>query len=111
MTATLHCESISDIRAMYAERAGGWLDANPVRVSVRGRVISKRVMGKASFAEIDDGSGEMVLYLEYAILGPQYDPFASFDIGDILGGTGRLLQTESRALWVKATAVTVGRDR
>ena len=104
-------DSIAEIHAAYADRTGEWFDANPVRVSVRGRVISKRVMGETSFVTIDDGRGQIVLCLQREIFGVRPDPFESFDVGDVLGGNGQLFRTKTRELWIKATAVTVRRHR
>src|SRR5579859_6758833 len=45
----------------FGERDGAWLDANPTRVSVGGRVLAKRLMGKASFVKIADRTGQIQL--------------------------------------------------
>ncbi len=64
-------------------------------VSVAGRLISKRVMGKASFAHILDGSGSIQLYVRRDELGDE--PYAEFkrrDVGDIVGAKGTVYRTQ-----------------
>ena len=48
----------------YADRAPEWFDANEIRVKVGGRMMAKRIMGKASFAKIMDRSGQIQLFLQ-----------------------------------------------
>ena len=58
-------------------------------VSLAGRLVSKRVMGKASFAHILDGDGQIQLYFKRDVLGDEpYAEFKKYDIGDIIGVTG-----------------------
>ena len=52
------------LHASYGERSGEWLDANPTHVSVGGRLLLRRLMGKASFAKIADRTGQIQLYLQ-----------------------------------------------
>ena len=49
---------------------------------------AKRVMGKASFAKLEDGSGEIQLFLQQETLGDGYEDFKSWDVGDIIGAEG-----------------------
>ncbi|TLY71012.1 MAG: lysine--tRNA ligase, partial [Gammaproteobacteria bacterium] len=53
----------------FGERSGEWLEANPTRVKVGGRLMFKRLMGKASFAKIADRTGQIQLYLQQETLG------------------------------------------
>jgi lysyl-tRNA synthetase, class II len=86
----------------YAERDGAWLDANPTHVSVGGRMLSKRVMGKASFAKIADRTGEIQLFLQLDPVGAAaYDAFKTWDVGDIIGATGVLFRTKTNELSVR----------
>ncbi|MFZ5650543.1 MAG: lysine--tRNA ligase [Bacillota bacterium] len=63
-------------------------------VSVAGRIMAKRVMGKASFAHIQDMSGQIQLYLRLDGVGPDnYDFFRKLDIGDIIGARGKVFKT------------------
>jgi lysyl-tRNA synthetase class 2 len=59
----------------FGEQKGEWLDANPTHVSVGGRILFKRVMGKASFVKIADRTGQIQLFLQQEALGAAYDSF------------------------------------
>lgn len=80
------------------------LESSNVSVSVAGRMMLKRVMGKASFATLQDGSGRIQLYLDSA-LGPVYEAFKHFDLGDILGAEGNLFKTNKGELSVRVSAL------
>src|SRR4029077_2428538 len=56
------------LHAAFGEKSGEWLDANPTRVTVGGRLMLKRLMGKASFAKIGDRTGHIQLYLQQQAL-------------------------------------------
>src|SRR3972149_11650852 len=63
-------------------------------ISLAGRVMSKRSVGKMSFLDIRDSSGEIQLSLRYALLGRErYEFLQDIDIGDIIGAEGRVFQT------------------
>jgi lysyl-tRNA synthetase class 2 len=91
----------AQLLSSYAERDGAWLEANPVRVNVGGRMMFKRVMGKASFAKIADRSGQLQLFLQSGSLGEAYEEFKSYDVGDILGASGELFRTRTGELSVR----------
>jgi lysyl-tRNA synthetase class 2 len=91
-----------ELLAAYGERSGEWLEANPTRVHVGGRLMFKRVMGKASFAKIADRTGQIQLYLQQETLGPVYEAFKGWDVGDILGASGLLFRTRTGELSVRA---------
>lgn len=66
------------------------------QVTIAGRLISIRAMGKATFAHVMDGSGRMQIYLRRDVLGEdQYDIFRLFDIGDFIGVTGTPFRTRT----------------
>src|SRR5690606_5036498 len=72
------------------------------RVTVAGRMMLKRVMGKASFATIQDGSGRIQLYLDKSALGDAlYNEFKTWDIGDMVGAQGTLFKTNRGELSVQ----------
>src|SRR4029077_20833664 len=75
------------------------------RVTVGGRLMFKRVMGKASFAKIADRTGQIQLFLQADGLGAVYDAFKGWDVGDILGARGLLFRTKTGELSVRAEAV------
>ena len=91
----------ADLLATYAERDGAWFEANPVRVKVGGRMMFKRVMGKASFAKIADRSGQLQLFLQLESLGAPYEAFKGYDVGDFLGAEGPLFRTKTGELSVR----------
>ena len=78
-------------------------------VSVVGRLMSKRVMGKAAFAHVQDGSGKLQFYARVDNLGKEsYDLFRkAFDLGDIIGVTGPLFRTRTGEPTVKATEIHI----
>ena len=78
------------------------LEAEPFRVRVAGRMMSRRVMGKASFAHLQDGSGRIQLYVRRdALPDGAYAVFKGWDLGDILGVEGVLFKTRTGELSVK----------
>jgi lysyl-tRNA synthetase class 2 len=85
----------------YGEHTAAWLEAHPTRVCVAGRMMFKRVMGKASFAKVKDRSGMIQLFLQGDALGATYDEFKGWDVGDILGAEGALFKTRTGELSVK----------
>ena len=95
----------ADLLATYAERDAAWLEANPVRVRVGGRMMFKRVMGKASFAKLADRSGAIQLFLQEDALGAAYEAFKNYDVGDILGAAGPLFRTRTGELSVRVTGL------
>ncbi|MBO5867020.1 MAG: lysine--tRNA ligase, partial [Clostridia bacterium] len=65
------------------------------RVSIAGRMVSRRVMGKASFCHVLDGAGKIQLYVKRDDVGvDEYMAFKSWDIGDIIGATGIVFRTQ-----------------
>eukprot|EP00095_Tigriopus_kingsejongensis_P002002 maker-scaffold2672_size13418-snap-gene-0.0 protein:Tk02002 transcript:maker-scaffold2672_size13418-snap-gene-0.0-mRNA-1 annotation:"lysyl-trna synthetase" len=65
-----------------------WFDDNVIEVKLAGRLMSKRIMGKASFAHIQDQSGRIQMYVQKAAMGEEaYEYFKHMDIGDIVGIT------------------------
>jgi lysyl-tRNA synthetase class 2 len=94
-----------ELHASYGERSAEWLDANPTRVKVGGRLLFRRVMGKASFAKIGDRTGQIQLYLQQEPLGSAYETFKGLDIGDIIGASGVLFRTKTGELSVRVDAL------
>jgi len=96
-----------DLHNTFAERSNESLEAEPVRVRVAGRMMFKRVMGKASFAKLQDSSGQIQAYLQSNALGEAYEAFKGWDVGDILGVEGPLMRTRAGELSVKAGKVVL----
>jgi lysyl-tRNA synthetase, class II len=89
----------------FGERSGEWLDANPTHVTVGGRLMFKRVMGKASFGKIADRTGQIQLYLQQEALGAAYEAFKGWDVGDLVGASGVLFRTRTGELSVRVQAL------
>ena len=78
------------------------------QVTVAGRMVAKRVMGKASFAHIQDSRDRIQIYLQINALGEEvYTDFKSWDIGDIIGVTGEVFKTHKGEISVKAQEITL----
>ncbi|MCL6619566.1 MAG: lysine--tRNA ligase [Thermomonas hydrothermalis] len=92
------------LQAEYAD-ADRWtseaLEASGRRVAIAGRMLAKRVMGKAAFATVQDMSGRIQLFLQANALGEAYEAFKGWDIGDIVAAEGRLMRTKTGELSVK----------
>jgi lysyl-tRNA synthetase class 2 len=78
-----------------------WFDAHPTLVTIAGRMMFKRVMGKASFAKLKDRTGLMQIFLQQDTLGAVYDEFKGWDVGDIVGAEGTLFKTKTGELSVR----------
>jgi lysyl-tRNA synthetase class 2 len=98
LAATLH--------AAHDTKTNEQLEAGPVEVAVAGRMMLKRVMGKASFATLQDMSGRIQLYVVREQIGEAaYEAFKNYDLGDIVGGKGTLFKTKTGELSVKVAAL------
>ncbi|MGW8340549.1 lysine--tRNA ligase [Xanthomonas axonopodis pv. khayae] len=97
-----------DLQAEFAD-ADTWtpeaLEASGRTVRMAGRLMAKRVMGKASFAQIQDESGRVQLFLQGNVLGDAYTAFKGWDVGDIVAVEGGLTRTKTGELSVKASAL------
>lgn len=77
-------------------------------VNVAGRIISKRIMGKASFSHIQDMEGKIQLYVRKDVLGEEpYAAYKKYDVGDIVGVKGEVFKTNKGEVSVKASEVTL----
>ena len=77
-------------------------------VSVAGRLMSKRIMGKASFGHIADSDGGLQVYFSREDLGQdEYADFKKLDVGDIIGVCGKIFKTKTGEITVHATKVTL----
>ena len=90
-----------EIRAEFEELEGK-------EVSIAGRLMSKRIMGKASFCNIQDRNGNMQSYVSRNDIGDEnYADFKKYDIGDIVGIKGTVFKTKTGEISVHATEVTL----
>jgi lysyl-tRNA synthetase class 2 len=94
-----------DLHNAYGDREAAALEADPIRVKVGGRLLFKRVMGRASFAKLADRTGQIQVFLQSDALGAAYEAFKGFDVGDILGAEGTLFRTKTGELSVRAESV------
>jgi lysyl-tRNA synthetase, class II len=94
-----------DLLTAYGGKSTEALDADPVRVSVAGRMRAKRVMGKASFAKLEDSSGAIQIFLQQSALGEIYDEFKGWDVGDVVGAEGVLFRTRTNELSVRVEKI------
>lgn len=91
---------------LYGDKEADALEATPVEVKVAGRIMLKRVMGKASFVTIQDLSGRIQLYVQRDAVGEDvYAQFKTWDIGDIVGCVGTVFKTKTGELSVKAAEI------
>ncbi len=90
--------------AAHGEAEPEALEATPIAVSVAGRMMLKRVMGKASFATVQDATGRIQLYVTRDAVGEEpYAEFKRWDLGDIVGAEGTAFKTKTGELSVKVT--------
>lgn len=96
----------ADLHARFGELDKETLESNLVRVKIAGRMMSRRVMGKASFAHLQDMSGRIQIYVKRDNLAEGvYAGFKRWDIGDIVGAEGTLFKTRTGELSVHLDAV------
>ena len=92
----------------YGEQDQATLAAAAHPASVAGRMMLKRVMGKASFATLQDSTGRIQIYLDRNSLGEEnYDDFKQWDIGDIIAITGQVFKTNKGELSIHAATARV----
>jgi len=95
---------VADLHRAYGGMTKEELAARAVSVAVAGRMMLKRVMGKASFATLQDMSGQIQIYVSNDATGVEtHEAFKHWDLGDILGVEGTLFKTRTGELTVNAT--------
>ncbi|NEX61776.1 lysine--tRNA ligase [Noviherbaspirillum galbum] len=104
-------DKAADLHASYGELGNEELESRAIKVSVAGRMMLKRVMGKASFATVQDASGpradgRIQLFITNDNVGEEvHAAFKHYDLGDILGAEGVLFKTKTGELSVKVTTL------
>src|SRR6267154_299326 len=94
----------ADLHKAWDEKSNEEIEPKAVRATIAGRMMLKRVMGKASFATAQDMSGRIQLYVTRDAVGEAaYEAFKHYDLGDILGARGTLFKTKTGELSVKVT--------
>ncbi|MFA6201565.1 MAG: lysine--tRNA ligase [Gallionella sp.] len=90
----------------FGELTHDELEAKQIHVAVAGRMMLKRVMGKASFATLQDMSGRLQLFISNGDVGEEaHAAFKHYDLGDILGAVGVLFKTKTGELSVRVSQV------
>ena len=93
-----------DVTHHSEEIRGGFDELEGQIVSVAGRLMSKRIMGKASFCDIQDRDGRIQAYVSKNDIGAEnYESFRHYDIGDIVGVTGEVFKTRTGEISIKAS--------
>jgi len=94
----------ADLHRSYDERSKEELEAQKPPATVAGRMMLKRVMGKASFATLQDMSGQIQVYINNDVTGAEaHEAFKHWDLGDILGVEGTVFKTMKGELSIHAT--------
>lgn len=88
----------------YGELDNEALEARHIEVAIAGRMMTRRIMGKASFVHVQDMSGRIQFFVQQQALGEGvYEDFKKWDIGDIIAGRGTLFKTKTGELSVRVT--------
>src|SRR3990167_10870278 len=96
----------ADLLEKYAAVTEPEFEAQPVPVRVAGRMMLRRLMGKASFTHIQDMSGRIQLYIKQDDVTPDvYEEFKQWDLGDIIGAEGVMFKTKTGELSVKVKKI------
>ncbi|MCR9191521.1 MAG: lysine--tRNA ligase [Gammaproteobacteria bacterium] len=95
----------ADIMADYANTPAETLVEQKVEVAIAGRMMLRRLMGKASFFHLQDVSGRIQVYIRGPELPEMYEQFKVWDLGDIVGVEGYLFITKTGELTVHATSI------
>ncbi|MDR3492724.1 MAG: lysine--tRNA ligase [Gammaproteobacteria bacterium] len=90
----------------FSELTEEKLEAHPVSVKIAGRIMTRRMMGKASFVHLQDMSGRIQLYVRQDEVSDEvYEGFKHWDIGDIIGVEGLLFKTKTGELSVRVKVI------
>ncbi len=98
-------DSSAALGRQWAQKSKEELEQQKPPAAVAGRMMLKRVMGKASFATLQDGSGRIQAYITQDV--PGYEDFKHWDLGDIVGVEGHLFRTMKGELTVHATRIAL----
>ncbi|MDV3240725.1 MAG: lysine--tRNA ligase [Methylocaldum sp.] len=97
---------VQALHDQYGDEDGATLETRNIRVKAAGRLMGKRLMGKASFAHIQDMSGRIQIFLQKdALPEGEYEAFKHWDIGDIIGVEGTAFRTKTGELSIRATGI------
>lgn len=92
----------AQVHARYENKTEPELEAEPIAVKVAGRIMTRRLMGKASFVHLQDMSGKIQLYIRQDAVSPElYGQFLQWDLGDIIGVEGTVFKTKTGELSIR----------
>ncbi|HXS51325.1 MAG TPA: amino acid--tRNA ligase-related protein, partial [Usitatibacter sp.] len=95
-----------DLARAHAEKSKEQLESEKPKAKVAGRMLLKRVMGKASFATLQDMSGRIQVYVNNDVTGAEaHEAFKHWDLGDIVGVEGPVFKTNKGELSIHATKI------
>lgn len=96
----------ANLLSQHKDKTETELEAHPVLVKIAGRMMTRRLMGKASFTHILDMSGRIQLYVRQDDVTPEiYEEFKQWDLGDIVGAEGKLFKTKTGELSIKVQKI------
>ena len=94
------------INGSYGARDAASLEGETQQFRLGGRLVAKRVMGKASFVQLQDMSGRIQLFVQQGALGEEkYAEFKTWDVGDIVGASGTVFKTRTGELSLKVSQI------
>ncbi len=97
-----------DVTHRSTDVQGGFEALEGKTVSVAGRIMTKRLMGKASFCHVQDREGQIQTYIRKDAIGDEaYEVFKHYDLGDIIGVKGEVFKTQKGEISVKAKEVVL----
>ena len=100
--------AVAEFEAWESKAGEGSNDeAPPPEHSLAGRVVSMRVMGRAAFLDLRDGSGSVQAMFRQNVLGDEYELLRDLDLGDFIGVSGSMLRTRTGEVTIEARQVTV----
>lgn len=99
----------SALHAAYDDDTAEALEHQVIKVAIAGRIMTRRIMGKASFVTIQDRSGRLQLYVTRDTLAEGFynETFKKWDLGDIIGAEGTLFKTKTGELSVRVTRIAL----
>ncbi len=99
----------ADLQEKHGDKSKEELEQESIKVAIAGRMMSRRIMGKASFAHLQDMSGKIQLYVRRDDLpeGLYNTGFKKWDVGDIIGATGTVMKTNKGELSIHVDSISL----
>lgn len=93
--------TIAELSSAHSEQSHEALETAQITARLAGRIMTRRLMGKASFCHIQDSTGQLQLYIKQDEISDVYEQFKSWDLGDIIAAEGILFKTKTGELTLK----------